>query len=214
MTENDVLKVIMQRLGPGWPVPKITDELAGVLLDISSRADFLTAKSTIPTVDGQSEYDQPENLKNIYELAVEGGAVLDKKTYRQYLSNWEGSDTPTKEEPTEYAMRHKKLYLWPVPDNVYQVKADYSIYHPAVFTDILFGPEFYEAIYEGVLAALMRGQFWTKSDSGQTNQSFFRTVDGKAEAEKHSDAYEDEITKLIANLDVEMETVLVEYRDI
>ena len=148
MTENDVLKVIMQRMGPGWPVPKITDELKGVLLDISSRADFLTAKSTIPTVDGQSEYDQPENLKNIYELAVEGGAVLDKKTYRQYLSHWEGLSSPTKDEPTEYAMRHKKLYLWPVPDDVYQVKADYSIYHPAVFTDILFGLEFYEAFYE------------------------------------------------------------------
>jgi len=214
MTENDVLKIIMQRLGPGWPVPKITDELKGVLLDISSRADFLTTESTIPTIDGQGEYDQPENLKNIYEMAIEGGTVLDKKTYRQYLKNREGLSSPTRGTPTEYAMRHKKIHLWPVPDGVYQVKADGSIYHPAVFTDVLFGPEFYEAIFEGVLAALMRGQFWTQSDSSQTSGSFFRDADGKAEAEKHAAAYEAEIEKLIANLDVESETVLVEYRDL
>jgi hypothetical protein len=214
MTENDVLKIIMQRLGPGWPLPKITEELQGVLLDISSRADFLTAKNTISTVDAQSEYNQPENLKNIYELAIEGGAVLDKKTYRQFLNHWKGLISPTKGTPTEYAMRHKNLYLWPIPDGIYQVKADYSIYHPTVFTDIFFGSEFYEAIYEGVLAALMRGQFWTKSDSSQTNKNFFRNVNGQAEAEKHSDAYEAEIAKLIANLDVETETTFVEYRDI
>ena len=202
MTGNDVLKVIMQRLGPGWPLPDITRELEGVLMDISSRADFLTTESTIDMVDGQSAYDLPENLKNIYEISIEGGSVLDKKTYRQYLNNWEGLASPTKAVPAEYALRHKKLYVWPVPDGIYTVRLDCSIYHPAVFTDILFDPEFNEAIYEGVLAAILNGQFQTDA------------LEKKADAEKHSNTFEKEIAKLISNLDVETETVLVEYRDI
>lgn len=202
MTENDVLKVIMQRLGPGWPLPAVSGELQGVLLDISSRADFLTAEGTIATIDGQSEYDLPENLKNVYEVSIEGGSVLDKKTYRQYLNHWDGLIAPTKAEPTEYAIRHKKLYLWPVPDGVYTVNMDYSIYHPAVFTDVLFGSEFNEAIYEGVLAQLLRGQLKAEA------------IEKKADAELHTNTFEKEISKLISNLDVETETVLVEYRDI
>lgn len=202
MTENDVLKVILQRMGPGWPLPAISGELQGVLLDLTSRADFLTTEGTIATVDGQSEYDLPENLKNIYEISMEGGAVLDKKTYRQYLNHWEGLTTPTKDAPAEYAIRHKKLYLWPVPDGVYTVNLDYSIYHPAVFTDILFGAEFNEAIYEGVLAELLRGQLKTEA------------IEKEADAQIHTEAFEKEIAKLISNLDVETETVLVEYRDI
>ncbi len=34
------------------------------------------------------------------------------------------------------------------------------------------------------------------------------------EIRKHAEAYEAEIAKLIANLDIDTETVLVEYRDI
>ncbi len=34
------------------------------------------------------------------------------------------------------------------------------------------------------------------------------------EIKKHAEAYEAEIAKLIANLDIDTETVLVEYRDI
>jgi len=202
MTENDVLQVMIQRLGPGWPLPAISGELQGVLLDLSSRADFLTAENTVATADGQSEYDLPENLKNCYEISIEGGAVLDKKTYRQYLAHWEGISNPTKAAPTEYAIRHKKLYLWPVPDGVYTVNLDYSIYHPAVFTDVLFGAEFNEAIYEGVLAELLRGQLKAQA------------LEKEADAAAHTDTFEKVITKLISNLDVETETVLVEYRDI
>lgn len=202
MTANDVLKVIMHRLGPGWPLPDIAGELQGVLLDISSRADFLTTESTIETIDGQSAYDLPENLKNIYEIAIEGGSILDKKTYRQHLTNWEGLAALTKAVPTEYALRHKRLYLWPVPDGIYTVQLDYSIYHPSVFTDILFGPDFNEAIFEGVLAQLLRGQLKAEA------------VEKEADAQTHTDAFEKEIAKLISNLDVETETVLVEYRDI
>ena len=61
--------------------------------------------------------------------------------------------------PTRVVLRHGTLQLWPVPDAVYDLTVDFAKYHPAVFTDILFGAEFNEAIYHGVLKALYEGQF-------------------------------------------------------
>jgi hypothetical protein len=195
MNEKDVLKVVLQRLGPGAAIPSITTQLQGVLLDISNRVDFLTSESLLDTVITQAAYTQPANLKSIYEIAIVNGPILDKKTYRQYLKAIEDGTAPSG-KPANYAIRHQKIYLWPIPDQVYSLKIDYSMVHPEVFTDILFGTDFHEAIFEGVLAQLWR----------EKNQ-------GKDEGENtHKTAFEAEIEKLIANLDGD--PALVEYRDI
>jgi hypothetical protein len=195
MIEKDVLKVVLQRLGPGAAIPSIATQLQGVLLDISNRADFLTSESLLNTVVGQAEYTQPQNLKSIYEIAIVNGPMLDKKTYRQFLQAIEDG-TAQNGKPANYAIRHQKVYLWPIPDQVYSLKIDYSLVHPQVFTDILFGVDFHEAIYEGVLARL-----WREKNSG-INES----------ENTHKTAYEAEIEKLIANLDGD--PALVEYKDI
>jgi hypothetical protein len=195
MNENGILKIILQRLGPGAAIPAITTQLQGVLLDISNRDDFLTAQSSLNTVVGQAEYTQPQNLKNIYEIAIVNGPILTKKTYRDYLQAIEDG-TVLSGKPANYALRHQTIYLWPKPDQVYSLKIDCSITHPQVFTDILFGADFYEAIFEGVLAKLWREKNPEKDESENP----------------HTIAYESEIEKLIANL--EGEPAIVEYRDI
>jgi hypothetical protein len=195
MNENGILKIILQRLGPGAAIPTIATQLQGVLLDISNRADFLTAESLLETVAGQAEYTQPVNLKSIYEIAHVNGPILDKKTYQQYLkANEDG--TVQSGKPDNYAIRHQKIYLWPKPDQVYSLKIDYSMVHPQVFTDILFGADFHEAIFEGILA-----QLWREKNQG---------IDESQNS--HKTAFEAEIEKLIANLDGD--PALVEYRDI
>jgi hypothetical protein len=195
MNENGVLKIILQRLGPGAAIPTITTQIQGVLLDISNSADFLTSESLLETVVGQAEYTQPANLKGIYEIAIANGPILDKKTYRQYLKAIE-TGTALSGKPANYAIRHQKLCLWPIPDQIYSIKIDYSMVHPQVFTDILFGADFHEAIYEGVLA-----QLWREKNQG---------IDESQNS--HKTAFEAEIEKLIANLDGD--PALVEYRDI
>jgi hypothetical protein len=195
MNEKDVLKIVLQRLGPGAAVPSITTQLQGVLLDISSRADFLTTESPLETTVGQSEYDQPQNLKNIYEIAFVNGPILDKKTFRQYLQAIEDGSAQSG-KPAAYAIRHQKIYLWPISDQVYSIKIDCSIVHPQEFTDILFGADFYEAIFEGVLA-----QLWREKNQGIDESQ-----------NPHKTDYEAEIEKLITNLDVE--PAIVEYRDV
>jgi len=217
MISDDVLRVVIERLGSGMPVVDVSTELAGVLVDLSGRADFLTAVDTIDTVVGQAAYDAPEDLKNIYEVAIDGGAVLEKKTYRDYLKYLEDNATAAASEPLYYALRHSKITLWPVPDAVYTVNVDSSIYHPAVFTDILFGPEFYEAIYEGVLAAVYAGKLnrqltMSERSLSESEEITLKFYERYPQAKLHSERYEQEIDKLMGN--VEADAAVVEYRDI
>ncbi len=70
-----------------------------------------------------------------------------------------------------FARRHGKLYLWPVPDGVYTVNVDYASYHPEAFEDILFGPEFNEAIFEGVISSIKSHRL-TVLGYGKSHYSF------------------------------------------
>ena len=217
MTADDVLSVVKDRIEGGVGVLSIDAELAGVLSDLSGRAEFLTDTAEINTVADTADYDQPADMKSVYEVIVDG-AVLEKVSYRRFLKLVEMSTAFT-DVPTRYALRHGKLRLWPVPDAVYGVTVDYSKYHPASFTDILFAPEFNEAIYHGVLKALYQGQF--KRQLKLSEQTFdddetlkFKFYEQFPQAKLHARAYEDQIEKLIGNLEVNSEAVLVEYRDI
>ena len=219
MNADDVLRVLTERLGTGMLVVDIATELAGVLVDLSGRADFLTAVNTIETVAGQAAYALPENLKSVYEVSIDGGAVLEQKSYRDYLKYLEDNATAAGGEPVYYALRHGNITLWPVPDTVYSVNVDSSIYHPTVFTDILFGDAFAEAIYHGTLAAVYAGKLNRQLTMSQRTVAEQETITLKfyeqyPQAKLHSERYEKEIEKLMGNLEVETETVLVEYRDI
>ena len=292
MTGLEVLNVIMVRLGTGSGVTSINTELNGVLYDITSRADFYTAVSVIETISGTIEYDEPARLKRIYECAIDGGGLLEKKTYREYLKAIDDGSAAAAGEPLYVARRRNKLYFWPEPDAVYNINVDHAGYHPETWTDILLGQEFNEAIFEGVLAAIYRGQLFEKlrlnnkkitnrdilkdtsidrdisqvtdsdkdvsevtdfdglEDDGTTEtitsedstvttdadeDKTVTTADNSAnsvatdddtdamtyefdkdfpEITKHAEAYEAEIAKLISNMDMDMETILVEYRDI
>ena len=63
MTSDDVKAVVLNRIEGGVGVLNIDAELAGVLKDISGRADFLTDAAVIETVADTAEYDLPEDMK-------------------------------------------------------------------------------------------------------------------------------------------------------
>jgi hypothetical protein len=99
------------------------------------------------------------------------------------------------------------------------VTVEYSKYHPTVFTDILFAPEFNEAIYHGVLKSLYEGQF--KRQLKLAEQSFdadetlkFKFYEQFPQAKLHARAYEDEIAKLIGNLGANEDAAVVVYCDL
>jgi len=262
MTGAQILNVIMARIGTGSGVTSINDELTGVLYDITSRADFLTAIDPINLVSGTYSYDEPEGLKRIYECSLAGVGMLERKTYRDYLLAVDDGTAAVGGEPLYVARRHGKLYVWPVPDEAFTLEVDFARFHPESWANISLGAEFHEAIFEGVLAALYRGQLFEKlrlNNKKITNRDILEdvtqdqdvttdtdadgTVDDKTvtvddgfvgkietdddaevmayefdktfpEIKAHAAAYEKEIQKLIENLDMDIETVLVEYRDI
>jgi len=218
MTSDDVKAVVLNRIEGGVGVLNIDAELAGVLKDISGRADFLTDAAVIETVAEQAEYDLPEDMKCLYEVFTDGGMVLERIAYRRYLKINEAANWPA-DTPTRFVQRHGTLKLWPVPDGVYDLTVDFSKYHPAVFTDILVGAEFNEAIYHGVLKALYEGQF--KRQLKLAEQSFdddetlkFKFYEQFPQAKLHARAYEDEIAKLIGNLGVNEDAAVVVYCDL
>ncbi len=261
MDGAEVLAEVIKRIGTNSGVTSINTELNSVLYDISRRADFLTAVTPVATSDGLAEYGQPEGLKRVYECFVTGSLPLEVKTYRDYLKFLAESET-TAGESTMYARRHGKLYFWPVPDGVYTVNVDHARYHPSEWTEILFGSEFKEAIIEGVIALLYKGQLFEKlrlnskkvtnrdiAENATDNVSGTTITDKDATADDvtvtadedvatsvntdddtdvltyefskdfpeiklHEKLYEAEIAKLIENMEIDTETVLVEYRDI
>ena len=218
MNADDVLSVVKNRIEGGVGVLDIDAELAGVLKDISGRADFLTDAAVIETVAEQAEYDLPEDAKRIDEVFIDGEAVLERMSQDRYFTLTVGTDWPA-DVPTRYVLRHNKLVLWPEPDAVYDVTVDFSKYHPAVFTDILFGAEFNEAIYHGVLKSLYEGQF--KRQLKLAEQSFdtdetlkFKFYEQFPQAKLHARAYEERIAKLIGNLQANEDAVVVAYCDL
>ena len=218
MTSDDVLSVVLNRIEGGVGVLNIDTELAGVLKDISGRADFLTDAAVINTVAEQAEYDLPEDAKSIDEVFIDGESVLERMSQDRYFTLTVGTDWPA-DVPSRFALRHNKLVLWPEPDAVYAVTVDFSMYHPAVFTDILFGAEFNEAIYHGVLKSLYAGQF--KRQLKLAEQTFdtdetlkFKFYEQFPQAKLHARAYEDEIAKLIGNLQANEDAAVVAYCDI
>ena len=218
MNTADVLSVVKDRIEGGVGVLNIDAELAGVLKDISGRADFLTDAAVIGTVAEQAEYDLPDDMKFLYEVLTDGGTVLERIAYRRYLKLNEAANWPA-DMPTRFVLRHGTLRLWPVPDAVYDVTVDFAKYHPAVFTDILFAPEFNEAIYHGVLKSLYEGQF--KRQLKLAEQTFdsdetlkFKFYEQFPQAKLHARAYEDEIAKLVGNLTMNEDAAVVAYCDI
>jgi hypothetical protein len=240
MTGAEILNVIMARLGTASGVTSINTELTGVLYDITSRADFLTAVDTVDIVAGTYAYDEPEGLKRIYESVLTGVGLLERKTYRDYLEAVDDGSAAVAGEPLYVARRHGKLYVWPEPDQAYTMDVDHARYHPETWTNILLGAAFNEAVFEGVLAALYRGQLFEKlrlnkksvnddnldetvsdgtdttvTDQELAGENLDYSFDGSfPEINKHAQAYEKEIRKLIRNLELDIETILVQYRDI
>jgi len=162
ITAAQVLTTILNRLRPvGATVMSIDEELRSVLYDISSRDDFILKTGTITTEESTQSYDLPNDCKHVDVLAVNEGNLLDRITFDEYQLYIENSDSPTESEPQEYAIRDTTVYFYPVPDTAYTVNIYYSIFHPDSISTIEFGGVFREAIYEGVLALLFKGQLST-----------------------------------------------------
>jgi len=129
----------------------IDDQIKATLFDISARDDFLTREAIRNTVANEYIYSMPEDFKDMSIIKLDDREPLKRVTFETlqiYHAN-----TSQIGEPEYYAIKNKYLWLDILPDDVYEMRMWYSIYHPEAIADgILFENEFREAIYEGVIA--------------------------------------------------------------
>ena len=162
ITAAQVFTTVLNRLRPvGATVISIDEELRSVLYDISTRDDFILKSGTVTGVDGTQSYSLPNDVKHVETVAVNEGNLLDPISFNDYQMKIEDTDSPTEDEPQEYAIRDTTIYFYPIPDTTYTINVYYSIFHPDDIGTIEFGGVFREAIYEGVLALLFKGQLST-----------------------------------------------------
>ncbi len=81
---------------------------------------------------------------------------LERITFKDYLREREGETSSSRSEPTKFARRGGSLYLYQVADEPLVATYYYFQYHPDQAA-ILFGEEFREAIYNGVMRAYLAG---------------------------------------------------------
>ena len=162
ITKAQVMTTIINRLRSlDVTIMDIDEELRSTLYDISSRDDFILESGTVTTVDGTASYSLPTDFKHLDVAAVSSGNLLEPMTFNDYQRYIEDASSPTEGEPRYYAVRDKTVYFYPVPDTVYTVNIYYSNFHADSVDTIELGSVFREAVYEGVLANLFKGQLST-----------------------------------------------------
>lgn len=91
----------------------------------SYKFPFRNRELTLETKSGVSFYDTPNG--NIVKKFVKGEKVFGVKIGKNFLSYEPDFETLEDKEgkPTHFYIKNDKLYLYPTPDDVYEVKVEY-----------------------------------------------------------------------------------------
>ena len=189
ITKAEILAVVNKRLNRSET--DIDEEIRSILYDISSRADFLKKEGTRNTVKSRAYYSVPDDFKDKLVIKIDDSEPLDRITFAEYQQKI--ADDTSESEPTDFALHDDFIWLYPTPDAVYEMTLFYAIYHPNNVANILFGEQFRECIYKGVLMEVCNG--YELYDAG----------------DKWEIKYEREILKREMNL--KKDPAIVKYRD-
>ena len=201
ITQEEIFKAALKKLGgAGRGVKDIELELRSVLYDLAGRDKFLEGSDTVTTEAGTAGYDEPELIKKITEVYIDGGQHLTEGSYKEYRQDIEDQSSPTTGEPERWCRFNGEIIFYdPVPGDEYIVTIDFYKYHGKSTATIEFAERFREAILQGVLYQLYTGQLKKDEDAAQ-------------QAIIHRQLYEDEIN--IQGANQPSEPVVTEYRDI
>lgn len=115
---------------------------------------------------GREDYNAPDG--NIIQKNVQGKTVYGLRIGKKFL-NYEPDYEILEEktgEPESFFVKNERIYLYPTPNNIYNVDAEYLTIYPAcdelgnskatleVDTDYIDIPERYEILFENALITL------------------------------------------------------------
>ena len=127
----------------------IDEHILEALKDLSLQDDFLWSDDTIPTTDGGASYSIPDDCKKELVIKIDNNRPLGKITFREYQVLIADETSSDRDEPDRYAIHGGKIYPYPTPDAVYQMKVYYPafILESGAIDNITFKDIYRNAIY-------------------------------------------------------------------
>lgn len=141
----------------------IDEYILEALKDLSLQDDFLWSDKTIPTTNGGDSYSVPDDCKKELVIKIDDNRPLGKITFREYQALISNETSADRDEPNRYAIHGGKIYPYPTPDDIYQMK----VYYPAFILEsgavdtIVFKDIYRNAIYCKTKAQYCRSLGWT-----------------------------------------------------
>ena len=134
-------------------------------LSEQARWSVLHTSAESTTTSGTQYVDYPANYRLPDKITVNDGTyeskALSRITFAKWCFNREDETSGDYDEPENYAIRRRRFYLDPIPDDNggsnYTVTIWYWRYHPDQ-TSILFGEDFEQAVNYAVIAAYLEGK--------------------------------------------------------
>ncbi len=174
VSKANLVSILNTRLIRAETTTTLADEIRAVLKFISGFAKWkdLWANSTGSLSSGDLTIAEPAGFR-VHDAIILNDSTYNKRplefiSYRQYLRGREDEASANYDEPLNYARRGGSLYLDPVPDgNDGTTDWAYTWYYWRFHPDqdeILFGDEFEEAMYEGVMWKYLTSQGVEMSD--------------------------------------------------
>ena len=157
ITAADILGFVNAKLNRSET--SIDNQLVDAVQDLSTRGDFLKASSAISAVDGTEAYTEPDRIRSIDTIKVvdsdgEEQDPLDPLTLGELRRK--AAYDATEGVPAHYARFNGQIYLYPTPDESYDLTVFYYAYHAAT-TTVAFEDRFRAALTVKVVAEVARG---------------------------------------------------------
>ena len=115
ITKANILTQVQARTGRGSDVSDIDDELASVLLDLSSRVPAMVQKSTTVAVSAAAaSASLPSDCVEPVAVQNAAGGFLEKIAFTEYLS-FANAISDTAATPLRWAVFADNLYVHPAP---------------------------------------------------------------------------------------------------
>jgi hypothetical protein len=163
ITKAQIAAALNARLGRAETETTLADYIRAALTDISEAAkfpDLHTSASGSLTI-GDWSFSNPTGFRLLDSIVLQDEDSIDQEplklaSFTRLLTERAEDTSSDYDLPTQYAQRGAELFVYPIPDAAYAYTVRFWRYHPDQDT-ILFGDQFRECIYNGVMMHYLGG---------------------------------------------------------
>ncbi|HDP36857.1 MAG TPA: hypothetical protein ENN27_03165 [Candidatus Atribacteria bacterium] len=168
----------------------IDSQIKAVLLDICLTIPILHSEYTTQTIIGQKEYGLGGivNLGNILSVDIDGKLLQKISSLEAYKSLIEDNTEADYGEPTTYLIEGQHLYLYPIPDKIYDLNVVVSEIDLDV-DDIKLPAKYEECLIEGACFKVYESKGLANRPEAQAHFLIYQRLIGQLEAQHNSNKF-------------------------